>query len=421
MEKKELKRYVIIAFLVIAVCLVIKNFGVFANILGILFTATFPLLLGVIIAYIFNIILTGFEKRYFPNSTAKSTILMRRPICIVMSFLCVVGIIALILKIVIPELISAFKLIFEEIPPFLDQTLNSVIKKLDEYPDIQKEAMALYNEFDIKSLNWASITEKIGTFLKTGVLGIISSAVGIVGSFVGTTTNVVIAIIFAIYLLLRKDKLLKDTHRFQRVMFRESTNNRVNHICRTANDTFQSFFIGQFIEAILLGCFCFIGMKILQLPYAAMSGVMVGVTALIPIVGAFIGAGVSAFIIFTENPMQALIFIIFIIVLQQLEGNIVYPKVVGDSIGLPGIWVLAAVTVGGGLGGIMGMLIGVPVAATIYKLIFEHLESREKALGIEIPDDNKKKETEPKTFDFKDLFRKKNNNKPVAKAKSNKK
>ena len=123
-------------------------------------------------------------------------------------------------------------------------------------------------------------------------------------------------------------------------------------------------------------------MRILKLPYAAMSGTLVGVTALIPIVGAFLGAGISAFIIMTENPMQALIFIIFLIILQQFEGNIIYPKVVGDSIGLPGIWVLAAVTVGGGLFGIVGMLIGVPLAATIYKLTFDVLESREKKLGI---------------------------------------
>lgn len=421
MEKKELKRYLIIAFLIIGVCLVIRNFGLLANIIGIMFTAVFPLLLGAIIAYIFNIILSGFEKRYFPKSNAKAVVISRRPVCIVLSFLCAAAIIALILKIVIPELISAFRLIFELIPPVLDDTINSIIKKLDEYPDIQKEAMVLYNEFDIKSLDWASITGQIGNFLKTGVLGIISSAVGIVGSFVGTTTNVVIAIIFAIYLLLRKDKLLKDTHRFQTVLFKESTNNKVNNICRVTNDTFKSFFIGQFIEAILLGCFCFIGMKILQLPYAAMSGVLVGVTALIPIVGAFIGAGVSAFIIFTESPMQALVFIIFIVILQQLEGNIVYPKVVGDSIGLPGIWVLAAVTVGGGLCGIMGMLIGVPVAATAYKLIFEHLKKKEIAMGIESGDDTQVKDSKFSFSKFKEIFRKKNANKSSEKSNSNKK
>lgn len=424
MEKKELKRYVIIAFLVIAVCLVIKNFGLFAKLIGVLFAAVYPLILGAVIAYIFNIILSGLEKRYFPNTTSKGIQKVRRPVCIVLSFLIVFAIIALILKIVIPELINAFKLIFEEIPPLIDKLSNYAFKMLEEYPDIQKEAMALYNEFDVKSLDWASITEKAAGFLKTGVMGIISSAVGIVGSLAGTITNVIIAIIFAIYLLARKDKLISDTSRFQTVLFKESTNHKVNKVCKTANDTFKSFFIGQFFEAILLGCFCFIGMKILQLPYAAMSGVLVGVTALIPIVGAFLGAGISAFIICTENPMQALIFIIFLVILQQLEGNIVYPKVVGDSIGLPGIWVLAAVTVGGGLGGIMGMLIGVPCAATAYKLLFEHLEKKEISRGIKQIEEKAETNQQKKILNFKmkkDTEKNTKNSKSGEKTKNSKK
>lgn len=393
MEKKELKRYAIISLFVIGICLAVKNFGVFAKLIVILFSAVYPLLLGAIIAYIFNIILSGFEKKYFPSSTKKAAVITRRPVCIILSFICVLAIIALILKIVIPELINAFKLMFNEIPPLIDQISSNIIKKLDEYPDIQKEAMELYNEFDFKSIDWASITEKGAGLLKTGVMGIISSAVGIVGSVIGTAANVIIAVIFAIYLLFRKDKLHTDVNRFQNVMFKESTNSKVNKVCKTADETFKSFFIGQFFEAILLGCCCFIGMKLLQIPYAAMSGTLVGVTSLIPIVGAFLGAGISAFIIFTESPMQALIFLVFLIILQQLEGNIIYPKVVGNSIGLPGIWVLAAVTVGGGLGGIMGMLIGVPCAATAYKLVFEHLETKEDKLGIKPIEE---KSTEPK-------------------------
>lgn len=415
MEKKEIKRYAIISLFVIGICLAVKNFGLFAKAIGVVYAAIYPLILGAVIAYIFNIILSGLEKRYFPNTQSVGIQKARRPICIVLSFLIVLAIIALILKIVIPELIGAFKLIFNEIPPLIDKVGNYTIKMLDEYPDIQKEAMALYNEFDVKSLDWANITEKAAGFLKTGVMGIISSAVGIVGSVAGTATNVVIAIIFAIYLLSRKDKLHSDVNRFQNVLFKETTNKKVNRIFKTADDTFKSFFVGQFVEAIILGCFCFIGMKILQLPYAAMSAVLVGVTSLIPIVGAFLGAGVSAFIICTENPMQALIFIVFLLILQQLEGNIVYPKVVGNSVGLPGIWVLAAVTVGAGLGGIVGMLIGVPLTATAYKLLFEYLENKEKALGI------KTIEEKPAEKKKNPIVSKKQDNKKTAKTKTNNK
>lgn len=382
MDKKDLKRYIFIAVLVIAVCFVVQHFSLFGKFIGLIYSAVYPLMLGAVTAYIFNIILSALEKHYFPKSDAKAVTITRRPVCIVLSFLCVIAILALVLNIVIPELINAVKLISGEIPPLIDQWSNSLIKKLDEYPDIQKQATELLNEFDVKSLDWASITEKSANFLKSGVMGIISSAVGLVGSLAGTVTNIAIAIIFAIYLLLRKDKILNDLNRFQNAFVSENINHKVNKVFKTADDTFKSFFIGQFFEAIILGCFCFIGMRILSLPYAAMSSALVGVTALIPIVGGFFGAGISAFIIFTESPMQALIFLIFLLILQQLEGNIIYPKVVGNSIGLPGIWVLAAVTVGGGLWGITGMLVGVPLAATAYKLIFEHLEHREEKMGI---------------------------------------
>ena len=163
----------------------------------------------------------------------------------------------------------------------------------------------------------------------------------------------------------------------------------MNHVLEITNDTFKNFFVGQFIEAIIIGSLCFIGMTILKLPYSAMAGTIVGVTSLIPIVGALIGAFISAFMIFTVNPMQSLIFIIFLILLQQVEGNLIYPKVVGTSVGLPGIWVLAAVTVGGGLFGILGMLLGVPILATIYKLVFEILERRERMqTAIVVSDEN---------------------------------
>ncbi|MDE7099572.1 MAG: AI-2E family transporter, partial [Ruminococcus sp.] len=184
--------------------------------------------------------------------------------------------------------------------------------------------------------------------------------------------------------------LLNDINRIMNVSFSDKVNKKTRKICKIANETFRQFFVGQFIEAVILGCLCFIGMVILRLPYAGMSGTLVGVTALIPIVGALIGAGVSAFIIFTESPMQALIFLIFLVLLQQFEENFIYPKVVGDSVGLPGIWVLASITVGGGLGGIFGMLISVPLVATAYKLFFEKLEEKETAIKISQKNKSKK-------------------------------
>ena len=383
MEKREIKRYIFIAFLAVAVCVISQNFAVFVSFLSVVLGALKPLIMGLMIAYIFNIIMNFFEKHYFPKSSSKLVKKSRRPVCLAASFAITIAIIILIMYIVVPEIASAFGVLYDEIPPAFTKSKDFILGKLKEYPEIQEQISTV--EFD-----WANIAEKASKLLTSGVAGILSSAVGIIGGLTSAVTNLVLGLIFAVYLLLRKDKLIKDSGRLRTLWFSDDTNRKLGRVLNTANETFRSFFIGQFVEAIILGTLCFIGMKILKLPYAAMSGTLVGVTAFIPIVGAFLGAGISAFIILTESPMQALIFIIFLLILQQFEGNIIYPKVVGGTVGLPSIWTLAAVTVGGGLFGVFGMILGVPLAATLYKLAFFKLEEKESELGITPPDDEEK-------------------------------
>ena len=384
MEKREIKRYIFIAFLAIAVCVISQNFAVFVGFLSVVLGALKPLVMGLMIAYIFNIIMNFFEKHYFPKSSSKLVTKSRRPVCLAASFAITIAVIILIMYIVVPEIASAFGVLYDEIPPAFTKSKDFILGKLKEYPEIQEQISTV--EFD-----WANIAEKASKLLTSGVAGILSSAVGIIGGLTSAVTNLVLGLIFAVYLLLRKDKLIKDSSRLRRLWFSDDTNRKLGRVLKTANETFQSFFIGQFVEAIILGTLCFIGMKVLKLPYAAMSGTLVGVTAFIPIVGAFLGAGISAFIILTESPMQALIFVIFLLILQQFEGNIIYPKVVGGTVGLPSIWTLAAVTVGGGLFGVLGMILGVPLAATLYKLAFVKLEEKEAELGISPPDEEEKK------------------------------
>ncbi|MDE6780814.1 MAG: AI-2E family transporter [Ruminococcus sp.] len=366
MKKKEMKRYIFIALLALIVCIVVKNFSVVSGLLQTAFKALVPLLTGCIIAYVFNIILNIYEKHYFPQKNSQFIKKSRRPVCVGLTFASATLIVMLVISIVYPELIKSVKLIAKEIPPFFNEVQKFAQTAFKEYPEIQEIIQSI--EPDVMG-----ITEKIGS----GAYNVFDYLMSIIGSTVSIVTNIVIAIIFALYLLLRKDKIHNDIVRFQKAYLGDTLNRRINHICDIANDTFRNFFVGQFIEAIVIGSLCFIGMTILQLPYAAMAGTIVGVTALIPIVGALIGAVISAFMIFTVNPMQALIFIIFLVILQQVENNLIYPKVVGSSVGLPGIWVLASVTLGGGLFKVAGMLLGVPTAATIYKLVFEILERRE--------------------------------------------
>lgn len=375
MEKREIKRYIFIAVLAITVCVISQNFSVLSNFVSVFLGALKSLVIGFFIAYIFNIIMNRFEKIYFPKSNSKLIERTRRPFCIAATFTIAIAVIVLIMYIVIPEIGKAFGVLYAEIPPSFASAKDFITGKLKEYPEIQEQISSL--EFD-----WANIVEKASKVLTSGLAGILSSAMGIIGGLTSAVANLVLGIIFAIYMLLRKDKLIQDANRIRRAYFSDDFNQKSTIVLKTANTTFQSFFAGQFVEAIILGSLCFIGMKLLRLPYAAMSGTLVGVTAFIPIVGAFLGAGISAFIILTVNPMQALIFVIFLIVLQQFEGNIIYPRVVGGSVGLPSIWTLAAVTIGGGLFGVLGMILGVPLTATIYKLSFRVLESKEEKLGI---------------------------------------
>ena len=388
MNKNDIKKYIFIAALAIAVCIISQNFHVLANFVSLVLGAMKPLVMGFMIAYIFNILMNFFEKHYFPKSTSKAAAVTRRPVCLVCSFAIAIAMIILVMYIIIPEIAKAFGVLYAEIPPAFTQVRDFALGKLGEYPEIQEQISTV--EFD-----WANIAEKASKLLTSGVAGILSSAVGIIGGLTSAVTNLVLGLIFAVYLLLRKDKLIKDSGRLRKLWFSDDTNRKLGRVLNTANETFRSFFIGQFVEAIILGTLCFIGMKILKLPYAAMSGTLVGVTAFIPIVGAFLGAGISAFIILTESPMQALIFIIFLLILQQFEGNIIYPKLVGGTVGLPSIWTLAAVTVGGGLFGVFGMILGVPLAATLYKLAFFKLEEKESELGITPPDDDEEKPQKP--------------------------
>lgn len=373
MEKKEIKQYLIIALLAVIVCVTVQNFGLVTTFLNLAVGALKPMVLGTVIAYIFNIIMGSFEKRYFPKSDKKFVRVSRRPVCLALSFLITIAILALLLYIVLPEIANAFSVLYKKIPPEFARLQKFAVDTLREFPEIQEKIKSI-------DFNWESILSKASSFLTTGVVGIVSSAVDFISALTSSVTNICLGVVFAIYVLIRKDKLIADSKRISKVYMRKEKVKKLSHIYHVTNDTFRSFIIGQSMDALILGSLCFIGMKILHLPYAAMSAALVGVTAFIPIVGAFIGAGVSAFIILTENPVQALVFLIMLVAIQQIEGNIVYPKVVGSSVGLPGIWVLVAVTAGGGLFGILGMIIGVPLTAAVYKLFFENLENKEREI-----------------------------------------
>lgn len=373
-KKKEYKKWVVqCIFLTTILILILQKFSVIVDFLKNIWGIAFPLILGAVIAYILNLLMSKLEKLYFPNSEQKIVKKSRRIVCMILSILIVAGILILVIQLVVPELVRAFGLIAEMAPEYFEKLGIWILGYLETFPDIER---SIQNAIENLSINWEELFRNLLGYATSGVSGIVNSTLSFVIFLVGGVINFVIALIFALYILISKEKLLTQVKKICRAYLNDKMRKKIEDICYIANDTFSSFIIGQVTEAVILGGLCAAGMLLLRFPYAAMTGAFIGVTALIPIVGAYLGAGVGAFMILTEDPMQAVLFLVFIVILQQLEGNIIYPKVVGSSIGLPGLWVLAAVTIGGGLSGILGMLLSVPVAATVYKLVRKDVNER---------------------------------------------
>ncbi len=369
MKNKSLKSLIKLAALIFAIYLAIHYWPVAAGVIKSVLSAGSPMIIGFILAYMINILMSFYERHYFPKSTKKVVIKTRRPICLAGAMVTLLGIIILVLWLVATQLVDCIGMLIKEVPG----AIEFVIAKLNEYHFVPENIVE-----KLMGIDWQS---KIGSILGTvssGLGDVMNVAVTAVASTVTAVSSVVIGLIFALYVLIDKTGLTLRIKRLCKAYLPEKLLKRGAHILQVTDDCFHRFIVGQCTEAVILGVLCLIGMLILKMPYAPMISVLVAFTALVPIVGAFIGAGVGAFLILTVSPMQALAFLVFFIVLQQIEGNLIYPKVVGSSMGLPAIWVLVAVTVGGGVMGIGGMLIGVPAMAVIYKLVKEALEKKEK-------------------------------------------
>lgn len=334
-----------------------------------------PLLLGFAFALILNVPMGFFESHLWRKSKKPLLCKLRRPTAFIISLVLITGILAGVIWLVIPELVEAFKVIVQGIVDFVSKMSAMDEAQLAELP-FGKALM---------DADWDALLNNLQTWLKNQSGNIMNTAVGTIGSLIGGIFDFFVAFVFAIYILFSKDKLKAQAARIIRVWFPKRFAEWSIHAATVTGKNFRNFIAGQSLEAVILGGLCMIGMWIFRFPYAPMVGALVGVTALIPVVGGFIGAGVGAFMILTVEPIKAVLFIVYIVVLQQLEGNLIYPRVMGNRVNLPGMWILAAVTIGGGIGGPVGMLLAVPLASTLYTLFKEATEKREKKI---LPDDN---------------------------------
>lgn len=368
-EKKDLRNLLKVIIIAIIIYWGINNFGIIGTVFGKIIEIVFPFILGGALAFILNIPMTFFENKLskIKNKKRKSLIdkNLIRFISLILAIIVITFILYLIINLIVPELIDIIKLLVSNIPYYAEEInkfINSNTENIQEIDSL------------ISGMNFD--TDSIKNELMEILSSVLSSSVSLVMGVVGLITNLIIAIIFAIYILTSKEKLKNQVLRIIKAYCKKEKAIKIIEVGRITNKTFKNFLTVQALEATILGSLCIIGMLILKIPYAVPIGVLVGVTALIPVVGAFIGIIIGAILILSAEPIKVITFIIFVLILQQVEGNVIYPRVVGGSVGLPGMWVLVAVTVGGSLFGILGMLLGVPVFSVIYSMIKKDTEKR---------------------------------------------
>ena len=355
----------------ILIYLSFRHISSIAGAISWLVTLAKPLLFGIMFALILNVPMRFIEELLQQKTTIKNGI---RPLSILLALALVLGIFIGIAVLVIPELLDAVKLLIQIAVSGLDQmeqmemTLSTTESQLGQY-------LAQIN------IDWSGLKIRLEEWAKSWSNIFVDIAVDALKVMAGEVVTLFISFVFAINILASKERLKYQVCKLIRVWLPNWLGENLIHISSVCNKTFRLFIAGQVTEAVILGTLCMIGMAILRIPYAPMVGALIGVTALIPVAGAYLGAIIGAIMIMTVNPFKALVFLIFLIILQQVEGNVIYPKVVGTKINLPSIWVLAAVTIGGNLAGPVGLLLGVPAASSAYALLKEATNSRQQKIS----------------------------------------
>ena len=336
-----------------------------------------PFLLGGALAFVLNVPMRAIERHLLKNSRRGAK--LRRPLALVLTLVAVVGVLALASLVIGPGIADAVMSIIQEIPAAFDRLqkqLNGLAESLAEYLPMIQEWLANVN------INWESLSRRVLDYAQALGTSIVSSGGGFIGGVVSGVSTFVISLIFSFYILLPKEKLSRHGRQVLYGLLPLRQADRTLEILRLAGRTFSSFLSGQCLEACILGTLFAVSMTIFRMPYALLVGVLIALTALIPIVGAFIGCAVGALLIAIDDPWKALWFIVLFLVLQQIEGNLIYPHVVGSSVGLPSIWVLAAVTLGGSLMGITGMLLFIPLCSVLYALFRSYVKERLAKKGV---------------------------------------
>lgn len=372
--KKIRSLIVFTALLVVA----LVNYKAVFGVIKVGFNIIFPFVLGGAMAFVINAPMQFFERHLFHNEKMKNKKIaqkLARPVSLLISLMAVVAVIALVVFVVVPELGKTFI--------SLGTTISDFMPTMQNWIDNLFQGNAAILEWS-KELNWDDIVSSVVNFLKNGASNVLGSTYSIAKSIISGLTSFFIGFVFACYIVLQKEKLSVQIKKVMYALMKKKNVEQVMKVCSLSYRTFLNFLTGQCLEAVILGTMFFIAMSLFRFPYAMLVGILIAFTALIPIFGAFIGCVVGAFLILMVSPVKAVAFVIMFLVLQQIEGNLIYPHVVGNSVGLPSIWVLVAVTLGGSLMGVVGMLIFIPITSVVYSLFREFVYHRLKEKRIKV-------------------------------------
>lgn len=372
LNKSNMKRLALLIAFAIAFYIGLQNLYRFFDLANTIWSILEPILLGLTFAFILNVLMRQVETRFFSFLNRRYLKIwpkIRRPLSILVTLIIIIGVIALIILIVVPELVRTITSLTNNIPSFFNSLQTDLTNIGKDYPDLGKYLSSI-------NIDWASASQMLA---QNGQ----KLASSLVGSTVAMTTNVfhgaitfILSFVIAINILLQKEKLQNQVTRVLYAYLPQKSTDTIIRLSSLTTRAFSNFIAGQCTEACILGTLCFIGMNIFRFPYALLVSVLVVFMALIPILGAFLSTVVGALLILIVSPIQALWFVIFFLVLQQLEGNLIFPRVVGSKVGLPALWVLAAVTIGGNAFGIVGMLINIPICSVLYMLLRENVNRR---------------------------------------------
>ena len=381
LDKENIRKLQGLIVFALVILVGLLKFNVVLDAAGFILHILFPFFLGGTIAFVLSVPMNRIDKRLFGKAKEGSRLdRASAPLSLVITLILVLAVLSLVVIVVLPELAGTIAMLGKTLP----EKVPALLKKA-ELLFARNPELVLYIEELEASLDWEEIIAQMVTFCRVGANTMLDSTISVATGIVSGIGNFFISFVFACYILLQQSFLKRQMTKLIYAYLKEAQADEVMRICSLTYRTFSNFLAGQCLEAVILGVMFFIAMTVFRFPFAVLVGVLIAFTALIPIFGAFIGCGVGVFLILTVDPKQALLFIIMFLIIQQIEGNLIYPKVVGGSIGLPAIWVLAAVSLGGSLFGVIGMLVFIPLVSVFYTLLRENVHKRldEKQINIE--------------------------------------